>query len=130
MTQRISASHLDQLTAHQKHNLRRWWSPQIGDWFLDSKGNERLYAWSDGLMRAKSDGMFDPAYDLDDPKLLPLLSIGQMIEYIEESHNTTLKSWQEWDVAIDQGVGTEKHFSAPQLVDALWAACKEVLAHE
>jgi hypothetical protein len=114
MQQRITSAHLDQLTPLQKHNLRRWWNPQIGDWFLDPEGNERLYAWNDGLMRAKSDGMFDPAYDLDDPKILPLLSIGQMIALIQVER-LPYSAWE----------GSSEDF-----LDALWVACKEVLARE
>jgi len=78
---------------------------------LSKKGKEALWQWR---IKQKIDG----TYQWGRFKTLPLLSIGQMIEFLEESQvgegGEVLIEWSE-------AYGDE------ELCDALWLAVKEVL---
>lgn len=88
---------------------------------LSEKGKKKLRKWSQNL-----DSSFDLTEDNDNG--LPLLSIGQMIEFLQQHHlktdpmnmtitySSSLLSWWFKD---------EKQYR--ELCDALWEAVKEVL---
>jgi len=109
MKQHITTEQLDfELNDKGKAKLRSWWKPKIGD----------LYIWHDG----------------DKTPKYPLLSIGQMIEFlkeqgsfgmeeVEKSNGTNIKTIWELD-SINEWIHIgEKE----ELCDSLWEAVKDVL---
>ena len=133
MKQHITIDDLSQLNEIGKNRLRDWWNPEYGDWFAFRpygcrKVRERIY-------------MDQMGYDIVDEVLgattidanaLPLLSIGQMIEFLDEH----IKGWsiikpysQEKDQRICLGYLNHLHKN-DELCDALWSAVKDILEKE
>lgn len=119
MKQRIDVSQLLQLTPEQQEKLREWWKPDRLDivyWHKESREDTLSMCHWQGA--SKED-------------LLPLLSIGQMIELLQDSPNTEYSDqfteprwrvfkggmWYEFPVALDWD----------GLCDQLWQAVKEIL---
>jgi hypothetical protein len=64
---------------------------------------------------------------------VPLLTVGQMIEFLNTTHTVHMQQWmdefKDWRVGLDWS--SAEHFyyivEKPELVDALWEAVKEIL---
>lgn len=109
MKQHITPEQLNELSKEGKKKLRTWWKPQVGDVYLSEDNTiEVIFCCEDEI----------------EEEVLPLLSIGQMIEYLDDSLTN--------DFVIDF-VGLQlryKNFWYPfkeNLRDALWEATKEKL---
>ncbi len=132
MKQHITPDDLNQLSEKGKERLREWWEPEYGDRLAFKpygcrKLRERIYIEEMG-------------YDIIDEVLgtttidanaLPLLSIGQMIEYLDEHTEHAIEA-----LAIDKGehewhvywlVKNKPTIKSVELCDALWEAVKESL---
>lgn len=129
MKQRISPEDLKTLTPSQQEKLREWWNEhrQKGDVFI-CLGNDFLggkeFAW---------DGHNKP-FNMS----IPLISIGQCIELLQE----TTQHWHEdlwmngvniptktggWEWKWCCGRGDYNQSDSKELIDALWDAVKSIL---
>lgn len=127
MKQHITVNQLDELSERGKERLRKWWKPKEGDQFvryfkLDNSNRQETYyiSWNDGYED-----------NINDNDSLPLLSIGQMIEFLEEHSK---EGWENvigiWEnvIGIDEyDVCLDYRNSNQEFCDALWEAIKEVL---
>lgn len=128
MKQHITPEDLNQLSESGKQKLREWWKPQQGDWIYTS-------AWVDD--KTKNDlilCMSSPTGMVWQQMLngaLPLLSIGQMVEFLTAQKSTLrIEKWKstEWlcgEIYNSEEYKNEK--SGVELCKALWSACVEVL---
>ena len=100
----IDQTQLNELSEKGKKKLRKWWKP---------KKDDKAYSW------------WKDKHNVDNPRLtkpLPLLSIGQMIEFLEDDW------WEKLTQII--GYGNDAYVDGDKnkdLADALWEAVKEVL---
>jgi hypothetical protein len=139
MKQRITVEQLRELTPEQQERLRVWWKPENGDYFTTQYGENR---WSYNNMVGACVGYHNCELTIDDgdnpseqPEVdsLPLLSIGQMIELLQDKvtyfsmHN--MFAYLTTDRRIGWGVMKPQYFDirADELCDALWEAVKAAL---
>ena len=161
MKKNITVNQLNELSEKGKERLREWWKPKEGDWVyttwreFGSKGEFVIFedkTDDDGLFIDYSNEDFYPNADsISENKLLPLLSIGQMIEFLDEhnnlyainspqkgelnkgdlQHKNDDKFWNDRDMANPYDWQVEKNsvgsFNSKELCDALWEAVKEIL---
>ena len=128
MKQHITTKQLNELSEKEREKLRKWWKPKDGNFYSVMEkdkfmGGDVLYGLSDVDW-------------LKENNSLPLLSIGQMIEFLVEKQD---KGWRDLHIEMlhDRwGVGTCYDNDIPkwkfkndkgELCDALWEAVKEVL---
>jgi len=136
MKQTITVEQFNELGNKQRQLLRDWWRPRAGD-------------------HAYFEGMYKVLIEADSPfvgtsgvKYYPILSIGQMIEFLDESgeysllkvHSEVLGLPHNWGVGIikDYNLGEGwveneyiiKYQENVELCDALWEAVKEELEKE
>lgn len=115
MKQYITVKQLNELSEKGKKRLRKWWKPTQLDHICVEK---------DILVG-------NPFKDLAKEYALPLLSIGQLIEFLEKNVS---ENW-EWflhaqDKILYWGKNAEQYqydYSGGELVDGLWQATKEIL---
>jgi hypothetical protein len=106
MNQRITAAHLHQLDLNQKETLRTQWIPQEGEYIALGDHEEMIYYLG----------------GVEKHKMLPLLTIGQMIEHLykhEPSFTIQFVSG-EWQITLS----CNSSLSHTELSHALWAAVK------
>lgn len=139
MKQYITEEQLNGLSKKAKKKLISWWVPQNGDKFLNYAG---------GVFYGESTGFEDETYTPDKISYkdtlgegketnLPLLSIGQMIEFLlteaEINDFTYSRVVPYWQIEITNrsiGRGATGHIDigdSIELCDVLWEAVKEVL---
>ncbi|WP_426452736.1 hypothetical protein ACP26L_11950 [Paenibacillus sp. S-38] len=108
MMQRITSSSLQELSREQQERLRRQWTPQEGDYMAIGDHEEMVY-YLNGV---------------DSVKALPLLTIGEMIAYLNAQGGPVeiREASGNWSVRA----GGEESRS-PELCQALWEAVKRVL---
>ena len=142
MRQHISIDQLNTLspTAHEK--LRAWWKPQVGDWCyakIEHYGRETSRAFLIRVINCINENVFEDGVDNTEycdsahkSHCTPLLSIGQMIEFLLSygSFGMSLCETQDpekyvWELdSIDEWISENQNV---ELCDALWEAVKEVL---
>jgi hypothetical protein len=107
MKQKITVEQLQELTEEQKKRLREWWKLQPGDIMFDIKMGclETLVGGSNGK------AIIEHIEGESKARFLPLLSIGQMIELLQNSYKKV-----RWPDTKDKN-----------LCNSLWSAVKEVL---
>lgn len=129
MKQHITIEQFEEITDKQKKKLVRWWKGESGDWWFVTKPDisARQVFVAGGLGGIAGMMAEDPKY--------PLLSIGQMIEYLQESVSgvfsiATIPIQSPNDIQLGLWLVTNynKHYRKPELCDALWEAVKEVLS--
>lgn len=108
MIQRITAAHLQQLSKEQEDKLRQQWIPEEGEYILFS-GQEEMIYYMGGFQKEKA---------------LPLLTIGQMLAYLQQYDSSIRidKISNEWLIKT-----SSLEVKARELCDALWQAVKSVL---
>ena len=124
MKQTITVKQLQELTEEQKERLRSWWEPELYQSMVNRYG-VKFYLES-----------LDEGYLREIRNCLPLLSVGQCIELLEE------KDPGSWSICCSKSGGwyiTSSNLYAPkyyiadggkdfeEIIDALWQAVKEVL---
>lgn len=124
MKQRITIEQLNELTEEQMQQLREWWKPNRGDMFFYPERNLVL------LVEAASDDGIESAGNLI-KKLacLPLLSIGQMIEFLDPDGCTIFAFCNmiaAEPLVYEASVNGEQFYGA-NMCDALWEAVKQIL---
>lgn len=107
MIQRISSSHLQELTDLQKENLRNSWIPQEGEYIAMGNHEEMVY-YLNGVEKHKA---------------LPLLTIGQMLSYLTKHDNAVSLQNVSGEWVVRTSVIETK---AAELIHALWEAFKSV----
>lgn len=123
MKMRILSSQLQELTPEQQEKLRKWWKPQEGDWWKPISSDEpQLLAdhLKECCHREKCghDSLEDWGAYLG-KHCLPLLSIGQMLQLIDESNHF---------IRYQFIVGRSSKARLPsEFCDELWQAVKEIL---
>lgn len=126
MKKHITVEQLNELSDKGKRRLRKWWKPTFGDKIYYEK--KSIEYWFDNDDKYNMDNWKNLGWGIahKEPKpkqykdhRLPLLSIGQMIEFLRDSsyEGSSYFGANETDV---QHQGKE-------LCDALWEAVKEVL---
>jgi len=133
MRQYITPAQLQELTDEQKERLRDWWEVREGDRFFAKD------LWED-IAGESGPGCVE-SFDCEGlsckkENCLPLLSVGQCIELLEE------KDPGSWSICCSKSGGryiTSSNLYAPkyyiadggkdfeEIIDALWQAVKEVL---
>jgi len=109
MKQHITVEQFLELTSKQKKNYRKYFKPQSKIIETDMGGNLTIRSISIRGIH------------------LPLISISQMIEFLDEKH---FQNWSyiikryidKWEVKIN-----DNEFINDELCDALWEAIKELL---
>lgn len=146
MKQHITIEQLNELNDEAKEKLREWWKPILGDQFAFVEVEDILEdvedEWFNKIVHSDGENdYFDFAekiYDslhTDAVKAYPLLSIGQMIEFIDEKwdcwgmqyDDSTITWWvysgQSLDMAMDWDLAVFDNYDN-ELCDALWEAIK------
>ena len=140
MKQNININQLNELSSKGKKRLRKWWEPSQGDfhvfnWNLDSRKPKDY-----GLDMVHDCGSVEARRENDDDSL-PLLSIGQMIEFLYDNNIQIVFTSND---TAQVSTAPNGHFSlayfdqsnpSPKLnentrnevVDLFWEAVKEVL---
>ncbi len=136
MKQTITVDQLNQLSDSGKQKLREWWNPEAFDLYVDTKANELTIVLPrmGGLLNGDVPVVIKPDNGL------PLLSIGQMIEFLDgekldmpysgkvDFYGVSKTGEENWYVGVDGSdeLASTNHVK-PELCDALWSACLEVL---
>lgn len=124
MKQHISVDQLNQLTESGRRKLRSWWVPQRGDLYIKETvviNNENPILVAD-YHDQQCCGGDNCMYDREDhgleieKKHLPLLSLGQLIQFLEDKE-TTIEILTGWRQNED-------------LCDRLWSAVLTILNAE
>lgn len=119
MKQHITPDQLNELSDKGKERLREWWKPKDGD-FYENGGHVEIVP--DDWMK----------YGWRPWKgYIPLLSIGQMIEFLEEHGELfdVVKNFFDYGTtkATFEDVGLKEEADKLEICDALWEAVKEPL---
>jgi hypothetical protein len=114
MKQRITVEQLNELTDDQKKRLREWWKPWPADVVLYGE-KEDLIIYNHNTRSH----LYEQDWLIEKDHLLPLLSIGQMIELTESTN--IIKYNGGWSLEED---AISFH---TELCDALWEAVKQML---
>jgi hypothetical protein len=129
MKQHITVEQLNEVSENGKNILRKWWKPAVGD----------MVYWNDiyGPLTKNGEGYWDDMENSDFNKndYSPLLSIGQMVEFLDEY---LFQKKDDWSIHVGKGgymfvTAKETIKRQPKegleikLCDALWKAVKEVL---
>ena len=125
MKQNISIQDLDQLSEKGKEKLRKWWKPKDGDIVTRTDYQKEFHICEGGLRSSVYWGL-ENAKNM--APYSPLLSIGQMFEFLDEYREHDGYS-DDWLREIFQGVATgnvQRQYEG-ELCDALFEAVKKVL---
>lgn len=129
MKQHITVDHLNELANDQKKLLWEWWRPQIGDMFVYDGPDGMIGPMGRIITHIFEDGLFCYGKGIDLPgevykkNCLPLLSIGQCIEFLASDLSYIDVKPHAWQVAHEKaGDKTDT-----ELIDALWEAVKSQL---
>jgi hypothetical protein len=114
MKRRITVEQLMELTEEQQQRLREWWKPEPGDAYY-SPCNDGTYQ-PYGCYIWHNDGIERPA-------AIPALSIGQMIELLQEKYG---EDWIDRIYSVDYDHNIYPLHEG-KFIDALWAEVKQVL---
>jgi len=120
---------LVELTDEQKERLREWWKPQIYDIVETDKyenGELCVVNSADIEIGVIGDGFHDTDY-VDKAGCLPLLSIGQCIELLQNEYLFGIDRKDEVAESFWQVSCSESLLQTNELIDALWQAVKAVL---
>lgn len=137
MKQHITPQDLDQLTPAGKEKLRAWWKPNVGDFYID-----RVYVphkdVGEFLVVEEGEGYHNEIDELlaekeiEPDETLPLLSIGQMIQYLKDTNNIWSSPYDGGFLCYSEEFGwsVDCGDSKKELCDALWSAVVELLNKE
>lgn len=131
MKQHITIEQINELSKNGKERLRKWWKPKNGD-IYSNEGEQEIFHFPCAGEYCAMEGKTKMTYPSGlQVKFYPLLSIGQMIEFLDEHASqfvldygtSEFGEWQKhWRLIFD-----ENQYECDELCDALWEACKEVL---
>lgn len=146
MKQHIEPDDLKQLNEIGKNKLRNWWKPVDGDWYCwkNTKNQKRYYVELN--CKYCDRGEFDKEI-INLNKMLPLLSIGQMIEFLDNNRSFPNGLFSKWMLLTGQyralnTIGSGGGYSficghpgdklangkiGDEICDILWSKCVELL---
>jgi len=118
--QHITTEQLDfELNDKGKAKLRSWWKPKIGDLYIwhDGWSEKNGFNWTINVVDEEDEAIDGLIWiDGDKTPKYPLLSIGQMIEFLRIDYYHAIADYGGFD------------WVEPSMVcDALWQAVKEKL---
>jgi hypothetical protein len=127
MKQHITVEQLSELSSIERKKLQNWWKPQPGDKLAYIDGIDSREDW---LVEYDVMWYFADAHSLeqfitmmrDGDTILPLLSIGQMIEFLGDEVFSIEFEVDMWFVKLQYN-----NYNERELADALWEAVKGVL---
>jgi len=135
MKQRIKIKQLNELGEKGKKKLRKWWKPKNGDFAYDKlfPTNTLIFLYQDYYKAVYcvygNENAELTKFDINEwGKITPLLSIGQLIEFLEDNSEHQFHIFRrtvDWKVIYE-----ELHYGkilGGELCDALFEAVKEVL---
>ena len=135
MKQVITIEQLEELTLQQKDILRKWWNPEIHTFFVV---NNTIYPCEDGEWFGK-DEVANGGCIFKKDKCLPLLSIGQCLEILEQNfacvsiciipqvkNKFCLHLWKDESDFEDEPLIIYREND----IDALWEGVKLVLSNK
>ena len=129
MKQRITVEQLHELSEEKKEKLRKWWNPQIGDFYIFKYEGEY---WHEPWFHNDQDG-YHKFMNEDGEDPIPLLTIGQMIEILYEWANDFGIHYNDSGVCFYVYLSWTMDTALPdrmwmndELCDALWEAVKAV----
>jgi hypothetical protein len=105
MKQRVTFEDLSELTEEQKAKIKKWWEPELGDMFTEFVDVAGLRGSNDFVI-SDLESFVDSA-ERKNKNLVPLLSIGQMIDYLNtndirpdraESNQWWIDRWHKRDL--------------------------------
>jgi len=116
--------------------IKKWWNPQPHDvfivwagkheWTVFEANSKRIYTSSKRACGYRNGGEKELGYQRD--YCYPLLSIGQMIEFLGECRfNLTRYGDLMWRLTLHEKVNIDSKTDSNELCDILWAAVKEEL---
>ena len=119
MKQHITVEQFDELGNKQRQLLRDWWRPRPGD-----------HAYFEGRYKVMIEAD-TPFVGTSGVKYYPILSIGQMIEFLSDKGNNFWISYNRnpmlWSYTKGKTPHPEDQNTVPEICDALWEAVKEEL---
>lgn len=125
MKQHITTKQLNELSEKGKEKLRKWWQPKMGESAYNTEAKKRVVidAYHESMVAAHGKAYWYV--------FLPLLSIGQMIEFLGDNKIKLFFVFSKQLGWKNNGTHTssitlEKH-GKEKLCDVLWEAVKEVL---
>lgn len=130
MKQRITVEQLEGLNSEQQKKLIEWWQPKKGDFYIDYEWNMKH------IVSSYDDEMIvDMFEELNIKKIcLPLLSIGQCIEFLIGISESICLETTDYDfteskvgTCIEDLLNNNLIGCEYELIDALWEAIKESL---
>lgn len=127
MKQRITVQQLNKLTDAQKEQLRDWWKPCEGDQaYCDNYDTITVHENGDEYEKNRMIWI-NCGYSLLANNPLPLMSIGQMIQFIQEKRpqlkGISKNRFDKWFVNLETGQLGYKD----ELCDALWETVTQIL---
>ncbi len=133
MKQNITIEQLNELSDKGKERLRDWWKPTGLELIIYqfSKGWEETENYPDGEYGC----LVEPDHPENKGNALPRLSIGQMIEFLDEYDPSSIGAeggyWWDYVLTIsDNQIVPSGGYNENFLCDALWQAVKEILEKE
>ena len=123
MKQHITIEQLNELTPKSKEKLKDWWNPKDGDLFTIADFPNDISVWDKSWEDRIITGTFNP----------PILSIGQMIELIQDNIGTDWSIYFGMNLAFvgredkDGFWGQTPENKDGELCDGLWELVKEIL---
>ncbi len=136
MKQHVTIDQLNELSEKGKKKLQDWWTPEIGDIYCAVHNFAGNIEYSRPVVIEYEEHTME-SFNVEDitDKDYPLLSIGQMIEFLKDNLMVDCNAFI--DVCYNQKRGwyAEAGYNdngkymgeSEELCDALWEACKEVL---
>ena len=131
MKQHITVDQLNELSEKGKDKLRKWYRPQVGDMYFITWFDNKIGSWTQEEFDLISRGAnLDHNGDINYFRW-PFLSIGQMIEFLDEQVNGLVLDFTLINGCVDGNAyingETLSTLNPKQFCDALWEAVKEVL---
>lgn len=139
MKQHIERKQLEELTSEQKKKLMDWYEPKIGDLLFDKYHWDSIHDETELIFLSREYYKVYCAYNLFTPEitkfdmnewkeiLLPLLSIGQMIEFLGFDLDSIRNEGTDWVINQDVKGAIYEWGKKIELCDALWQSVKEKL---
>lgn len=129
MKQNITIEQLNELTDKGKERLRKWWRPEEGDLYINENStppyNEKIQVCAEW----DGDDCYHELFPKNKENTFPLLSIGQLIEFLEEFRSKgyyfEIINKDIWEISLNN-----KTYVSSELVDALWQSVREILNKE
>ncbi len=132
MKQYITIDQLNELDEQQMIKIRDWYVVQDGDPIAYKMNSRQKYWYKDIVYNDPEYGyLWEPGSKLTRKWECPLLTIGQMIEFLKDNKKEVTIYDPVFDYDNNRWLvrtsGDDENNRNKNLCDALWESCKEVL---